>query len=228
MPINDFDGDTFVAYLDISGFRELMKKEKALEALDKLYGYGYDILKKDYQVYGIFFSDLGLLYTRRINDKKKSLKSLLCVIKEINRRMLESDVMLKTSIAYGHFGYYRKNEFIRISKTATYGWGFVNAYLDNEKADDPKLQTGQCRIVKKNLPSEIENCFLSNNCNQEDKILEFIKDRDGDSDRYYFYWMANSPSEISDFEEQYKSACKLESDLKYDKILKVLKESVRK
>jgi hypothetical protein len=28
MPIADFDGNTFVAFLDISGFKQLMKNEK--------------------------------------------------------------------------------------------------------------------------------------------------------------------------------------------------------
>ena len=37
MPIPDFYGDTFVAFTDISGFKEMMKhEEKAINALTRL------------------------------------------------------------------------------------------------------------------------------------------------------------------------------------------------
>ena len=46
MPINNFDGETYVAYIDISGFKELMQdEERALRALDRLYQTGYDIIR---------------------------------------------------------------------------------------------------------------------------------------------------------------------------------------
>jgi hypothetical protein len=70
MSINNYNGDTFVAFLDISGFKELMRNEnKALNALDKLYQYSYVVIKGNYQqnsvqVEGLFVSDSGILFAR--------------------------------------------------------------------------------------------------------------------------------------------------------------------
>jgi len=112
MPINNYGGDTFVAFLDISGFKELMRNEKeAWKALDKLYQHGYEILRNqnnECRVDGIFISDSGVLFVRRNNrilGNSESLRSLLIKIKTINERMRESDFMLTTSIAYGRFRY---------------------------------------------------------------------------------------------------------------------------
>ena len=45
MALEDFDGDTFVAFIDISGFKELMKqKNRAWKALDKFYQAAYNNL----------------------------------------------------------------------------------------------------------------------------------------------------------------------------------------
>jgi hypothetical protein len=37
MPIPNYDGKTFVAFIDISGFKTMMKKNQAWEALDQFY-----------------------------------------------------------------------------------------------------------------------------------------------------------------------------------------------
>jgi hypothetical protein len=46
MPIRPFNGDTFVAFIDISGFKNLMKKRLAQKALKKLYNYGYYFIRR--------------------------------------------------------------------------------------------------------------------------------------------------------------------------------------
>lgn len=44
MPINNFNGNTFVAYMDISGFKELMKQQRAVDAIKYFYSCGYEAL----------------------------------------------------------------------------------------------------------------------------------------------------------------------------------------
>ncbi|HIC90997.1 MAG TPA: hypothetical protein EYP21_02835 [Syntrophaceae bacterium] len=223
MPINNYDGDTFVAFLDISGFKELMRNEKkAWNALDRLYQSGYEILKNqnnECRVEGIFISDSGVLFVRRNNrimpSTSESLKSLLVMIKRINERMRENDFMLTTSIAYGKFRYQERIEFEGIEKNPIYGNAYVSAFLDNENGK-PKIQSGQCRIVKKNLPVEINNVIEHNHT---DEILRMVKERKGDNKHYYYYWMVNTPEEISRFEQQYRDAY----ILKYAGMLKALK-----
>ncbi len=110
MAINNFDGNTFVAYLDISGFKVLMKEdtEKAWRALDRFYQHGYDVLNENRQVEGLFISDCGVLFVRDCQNEVASISSLLSAIREINERLLNrrervNNFMLTTSIAYGHF-----------------------------------------------------------------------------------------------------------------------------
>lgn len=223
MPINNYDGDTFVAFLDISGYNELLRNEKkAWKALDRLYQYGYEILRNQNnkcRVEGIFISDSGVLFVRRNNQImpsiSKSLKLLLMMIKRISERMRENDFMLTTSIAYGKFRYQERIEFEGIEKNPIYGNAYVSAFLDNENGK-PKIQPGQCRIVEKNLPNDITRTIKHS---QDNEIFRMIRKREGDNKHYYYYWMVNDPSEIERFEQNYKDAY----NLKYAGMLKALK-----
>ena len=223
MPINNYNGDTFVAFLDISGFKELMRNEKkAWKALDRLYQYGYEILRNqnnECRVEGMFISDNGVLFVRRNNRIMQSisetLKSLLVIIKRINERMRENDFMLTTSIAYGKFRYQERIEFEGIEKNPIYGNAYVSAFLDNENGK-PKIQSGQCRIVEKKLPNDITRTIEQS---QDNEIFRMIRKRQGDNKHYYYYWMVNDPIEIQRVEQHYKDANKL----KYSRILKALK-----
>jgi len=223
MPINNYDGDTFVAFLDISGFKELMRDEKkAWKALDRLYQYGYETLRNqnnECRVEGIFISDSGVLFVRRNNrimpNISDSLISLLIILKRINERMRENDFMLTTSIAYGKFRYQERIEFEGIEKNPIYGNAYVSAFLDNENGK-PKIQPGQCRIVEENLPSDITRTIEQS---QNNDIFRMIRKREGDNKHYYYYWMVNDYHEIERFEQNYKDAY----TLKYAGMLKALK-----
>ncbi len=223
MPIANFDGNTFVAFLDISGFKQLMKNEKrAWKAIDRLYQYGYDVIKENnrqnnVRVEGLFVSDSGILFVRDCADKKECLKGLLKVVKEINKKMLEHDFMLTTSIAYGHFKYQERIEFEGIEKNPVYGNAYISAFLDNENGK-PKIQPGQCRIIRKNLPQDLIQ-LIENRKNNNDEILRMIQKRNNDTNHFYFYWMVEEPSEIEKFEKEYNDSY----NLKYAGMLKVLK-----
>lgn len=223
MSIDSYDEDTFVAFLDISGFKELMRnEEKALDALDTLYNYGYKIIENqnnECRVEGIFISDSCMLFVRNNNQNissiSESLKSLLIVIKGINERMREKDFMLTSSIAYGKFKYQGRIEFPGIEKNLIYGNAYVSAFLDNENGK-PKIQPGQCRITRKNLPDDIIQVIEQN---QDSDIFRMLKKRGNDNKYYYYYWMVNNPHEIKGFEKNYKDAYKL----KYTGMLKALR-----
>lgn len=106
MPLRNFDGDTFVAFMDISGFKVLMKDdEKAVQALNIFYNSGYRALNNHREVQGLFISDSGILIAPTNCDHDVSLQRLLTVILEINREMTNNGFMLNTSISYGRFTY---------------------------------------------------------------------------------------------------------------------------
>ncbi len=222
MPINSYDGDTFVAFLDISGFKELMRNEQnAWKSLDILYQYGYEIIERHNNaciVEGIFISDSGVLFVRRNNQNNEiteCLKSLLVIIKRINEKMIENDFMLTTSIAYGKFRYQKRIEFNGIGKNQIFGNAYISAFLDNENGK-PKIQPGQCRIVKENLPNDINSAI-----SQGDDIFRMVTKRKGDHKHYYYYWMVNDPIEIKKFEQNYNDTY----NLKYAGMLKALRNN---
>lgn len=153
MAIDDYEGNTFVAFLDISGFKVMMNNERrAQRALDRFYQAGFWVLGNQNNVAngrvdGFFVSDSGILFVR--NDGEggvEQLELIMRAVERINRKMLRNDFMLTTSIAYGHFSYHGRLEFRCIEKNPIYGDAYVHAFLDNENGK-PKIQPGQCRIT---------------------------------------------------------------------------------
>jgi len=231
MGISDFEGLTFVAFIDICGFKQMMKdEERVKKAVYKFYQSGYRTLKehkdrKDNakpQIQGIFVSDCGILYVIRshsetnedIERKRNSLNQILKVIKKINKEMIINDVMLKTSIAYGKLNCSKKLEFKGISKSAIYGDAYLNAFLDNEKAQI-RLRPGECRIIQKDLPDNL----ITTVSKQSYENFRLLKQR-GDYIRYhYFYWMLDKRSRIEEFTSKYRN---LETDI-YKKMTKLIK-----
>lgn len=216
MPIGDFEGDTFVAFLDISGFKVLMRDEqRALKALDRFYKTGFSVLRgqndqRNIRVEGLFISDSGILFVRN-GDTQQQLEAILDAIQKINKEMLKDDFMLTTSVAYGLFKYHERIEFTGIEKNAIYGGAYVKAFLDNEKGT-PRIQPGQCRVVKKELPNRFADLPLNTNS----PVLRKLK---VDKNHFYFYWMVNHPEEIQRFEQRYNDAY----NLKYKGMLMALK-----
>lgn len=215
MPLTNFpEADTFVAYLDISGFKELMKREKGWKALDTFYSSGYRALQENKTVEGLFVSDCGVLFVRDLTSPiLKRLESLLETIKKVNRLMRENDIMLTTSISYGPFAYHNRIEFPGIEKNPVYGNAYVSAVYDNEEGR-PKLDPLQCRVVKEGLPISSDDFQLDNSY-----IFRLLKERTNDPRHYYFYWMVDEEEEIAQFEELYTDSY----ELKYSGMLKAAK-----
>jgi hypothetical protein len=221
--LGNFKGFTFVAFLDISGFKQLMKEDRARKALDAFYNAGYYTLNNNNQnIKGIFVSDCGILFCEKdlensnISDKKSALKSLLMSIKNINREMSYNDFILTTSITYGEFEAQDRINTPCIEKNAIYGNAYVNSFLDNENGV-PRIQPGQCRIViNEKFPMEL---FGPNDSNRNDNVFGFIKREEPDINHYYYYWMVNEEDEIEKFKKNYKDSY----NLKYMGMLQALK-----
>jgi len=202
MPIAPYNSQTFVAFLDISGFKELMKQnDRALKALNRLYQIGYDTINNGAGIEGLFVSDCGVLFVRDTDDPYADLIRLVNGIKQINRKLLEDDFMTVTSITYGQFKYQDKLEIQGIEKNAIYGGAYVDSFLDVEKSE-PKIRAGQLRIVIKNLPQavteKIENKI-------DDNARLFVKK----GKHYYYYWSIENHEEIEQFERRYNDSYKL-------------------
>ena len=221
MSIQNYNGDTFVAFVDISGFKKLMKEGKARDTLNCFYDTGHKILynpnSNGNQVEGILISDCAVLFVRNNQDRSNQandLDSILKVIKEISQIMIKNEIMLTTSIAYGKFEYQDRTVYNRTTKNFIYGDAYLNAYLDNETGK-PKIRSGECRLVKDHLPEDIFDDIRFKTVLNEDK-------------HYYYYWMVSTPDKIQIFKEKYEDTYSLTSarSLKYAKMIEILKHCI--
>ncbi|RPH96552.1 hypothetical protein EHM69_00940 [candidate division KSB1 bacterium] len=224
MQIETYDGNTWVAYLDISGFKAMMKdKKKALDALDHFYQYGYDVLRDHADRYrrelaggpamnGLFFSDCGILFLRLNNTHAENalqeVQPLLDIVATLSRKMIRHDIMVSTSIAFGHFRYEERQGFQVMQKNMVYGNAFVSAYLDNE-VNEPRLKPGHCRIVLDELAP------LAPRLNQG--LTELRERKMRYQGHLMYYWMVEHDDDIGRFQEEFsrreahdwKGMCKL-------------------
>lgn len=234
MGIIDFYGETFVAYIDISGFKHIMKNKKLIaKVVYDFYRCGYDVLNKyrngdepeDAKVQGIFVSDCGIVFVNTVYEEHKnnldivreSLDMLLGVIKDMNIRMLETDIMLTTSIAYGELYCTKKVEFKGISKNPVYGDAYLQAFLDSENRQN-KLNSGECRIVKRNLPNNI----INKESKEKYEYFRYLKDKGRYRSHLYYYWMLQDETKIIEYNLEYSN---LENE-KYRKKKKLLKKYI--
>ncbi len=216
MPLNDYDGTTFVSFTDISGFKEMMQdRKKAGLALDGFYQAGYDILRNQtpntHRVDGLFVSDCGVLFIREEETEAGSpdaLNALLRVIEDLSRRLLRVHVMLTSSVAYGQFSYHQRLEFPGIEKNRFFGYAYLDAYLDNSSGH-PKIQPGQCRVVCRGLPGQLAVSGGESRLAQKR------------GEHRYFYWMLSDPAEIPAFDQRYGNTYLL----KYKGMLDALRDA---
>jgi len=217
MALENIDGNAFVAFTDIAGFKKMLTDgNRAAKALDYFYNCGYDILNVNSLVKGLFVSDSGILIVPcNSTDKMKlkdNLKALLKVIKELNIKMLDKNYMLTTSIAFGYFKYENRLEFPGISKDMMLGHAYLNAYLDNENKTN-KLEPGQCRIVCDNYKDvDIEEI---SELIENEYVLEMAKQEK----RIYFHWCLEKATDVKQLRTKYQNA----KNSIYEKELEILK-----
>ncbi len=186
--IEEYDGQTFVAFTDIVGFKSMMSDEaRLMRAMDSLYSSGYSNLADNNRhpiVEGIFISDCGILFARRRQETElDALGSLLDVLSSLHRDVFESAFSLTTSIAYGKFRYRGKIEFDGIEKNALHGEAYLIACIDNENDDRRlRLYPNECRICKRNLPEPVTAAEI--------QTLDIARGRIREEERhFYFEWM---------------------------------------
>ncbi len=172
--------------------------ERAASAIDAFYSAGFDVLGGNANINGFFISDCGILFSKNNNQnsQKEQLENLLAVVCALNKRVLGHDIMLTTSIAWGNFSYHNRIEFPGINKQPIYGNAYVSAFLDNETGS-PRLQPGQCRIIKQGLPTEVIPFFAQHS------LIE------GAKSHYYYYWMVEKTEEIQEFKNRYQNSYNL-------------------
>jgi hypothetical protein len=204
-----YEGETYVAFLDISGFKKLMEKEdEAARTLDKFYQTIFNKIKAlnrraraplttSARVRSVVVSDSAIIFLNNLGlpqDKVRDLETILDFVGQVNQELIGStgpSIMTTCSIAYGSFKYKRKFEFGDVAKNYFIGWPYVKAFSDDEYGE-PKIQPSQCRILKENLdlpqlPPRLPFSLLET-----------------DNKYFYFYWMLKNQNDIVGFKARYK------------------------
>jgi len=192
MPLKDFAGKTFVAFIDISGFKKKLQKDKeeAIKTLSLFFNEGYKVLNHNKDVSGLFISDCGILYANKKDDNNQTkLKKLLNVIKEININLIKKDIILTTNIAYGDFIYKNKIELGNLEKNLMTGNAYVEAYLDSSKMK----KVTHCRIVDNPIFTDFDIT----------KLHGYIIEKE--DTYYYYYWQCKDQTDLTDFKEKFNS-----------------------
>jgi hypothetical protein len=218
MPIRNFDGDTFVAFTDISGFTKMMNnRSRAEAALHHFFETGYNLLDEDVRgatstVEGVFISDCGILFVRPNRDTLvTALERLLTKIRQLNKELLPHHVMLTTSVAYGNFKFQDRVVFSGIIKNLLCGRAYLNAVIDSESSKS-ELECGLCRIVCNGLPDDV----LPTLNKKSGSVFSMI--RPVKSKHFYYYWMLDNQNDIDRFESDYRKT----EELKFEGIRKIL------
>lgn len=203
MPIQPFDQETAVAFLDISGFKHLMRnRDKAMQVLSQFYELGFSTLKRHQpregsKVEGLFVTDCGILFVRHANETPAAvMQTLLAAVEDLNRGLLRRDIKVTTSIAFGFFSYHPLTEYDGVEKNFIFGSAYVNAYQDS--VAHPKLEPGMCRVLLENFDLNLKSPPLLKNpiwtrCRRKEKHI-------------YFYWMCENPAAIEGIARGYEQA----------------------
>jgi hypothetical protein len=226
MSIPSYSGQTYVGYLDISGFKEIMNnKNRAERVLDKFYRTIYETIYEmrspeplsSTKINAVIVSDCAVLFlscgsneSSRNVDKIEGLPIMLEFIQRMNRAFINQSYgfpfMTTCSIAYGDFQYQNRSDLDYLRKNCMIGTSYLNAFLDSESSES-RIRPGDCRIIKGDLnliPSQ-NPIFL---------LLESTRKH------YYFYWMLENPQDIKSFKQKYKNTW----EGTYDRLIKLLQK----
>jgi len=201
--IKQFNKNTYLAFIDICGFKNFMKnKSTAQEVLNDFYQNCYDLMRQKITLNSIVISDCAIVFHRIDNDTEKNgLKTILEFVKQLNIIMLKSkyNVLLTSSISFGNFNYNKKINLKGMEKNAIYGDAYLDAYFDNENGK-PKLVPGECRIVKNEKYLNKINNDLQKIKNSSNFVFETSKKH------IYYYWFLNDSQQISELKIEKSNA----------------------
>ena len=231
-----YDGKTFVAFLDLSGFKKMVLKNRtnAGKSLGNFYNTIYSV-GRDYhhtrnnnrllEVDSIVVSDCAVIFPRiekfaneqnQISNNILGLQSILTYIREVNRKLIgrneyTNPLMTTCSIAFGDFKYENRIGLRQVEKNFFLGEAYIDAFIDSE-TKSPKLEPSQCRLLKKNLD------FMSNI--PDNPICSLLKKQ---SKYYYFYWMLQPLDDQRSYERKYREI----SQSIYPRIIKLIQDSLK-
>jgi len=129
----EYHGETYVGFLDVSGFTKMIleNKKRAGHVLDDFYGTIYQTVytanfeepTTQAKFNAVVVSDSAVLFLSQHNDgesnnvsRTEGLPIILGNIKKMNRRFLDLPFMTTCSIAYGEFEYQNRKDALYVCR----------------------------------------------------------------------------------------------------------------
>ena len=210
MSLKDFSGETYVAFSDLNGFKEMTRNlDTAGKALDKLYQTVYELKSKHEfsNLQTLAVSDCTITFASNTHNIAE-LPTMLRFLKELHSEMIKADYLITSSVAYGPFSYQERIVLTGLDKNMLYGDAYLKAYLNNAKCPE-----GSVVII----------------CDENDKELilrasgeyrELFRDYRRGVRGLQFFWAVSSADGIDDFVKSYQDTYRL----KYKGMISVYKE----
>lgn len=123
----------FVAYIDILGFKEMVKNQQARRKLasyqQSIYNLWSDFgFQNERGINGLAYSDSLTIYSQ--NDTPESLNKILDFVSKLYvTSLFDHKIMLRGGLAKGEFNVSRVQGFSNLSKNQFFGQAFIDAYL---------------------------------------------------------------------------------------------------
>jgi hypothetical protein len=210
MSLNNFSGETYVAFSDLNGFKEMTRNlDTAGKALDKLYQTVYELKSKHEfsNLQTLAVSDCTITFASNTHNIAE-LPTMLRFLKELHSEMIKADYLITSSVAYGPFSYQERIVLTGLDKNMLYGDAYLKAYLNNAKCPE-----GSIVIICEG--NEKDNILQSSGT-----YREFLKDNRRGVRGLQFFWALSSTADINKFEEAYQDTYRL----KYKGMISVYKE----
>lgn len=213
MSLNNFSGETYVAFSDLNGFKEMTRNHgKAARVLDKLYKTVYELKTKPKysSLQSLAISDCAISFISNTNSKAE-LPLILSFLKELHTEIINAGYLITSSVAYGQFSYHERIELAGLGKNMLYGGAYLKAYLNNGKCPE-----GSIVIIYEGTEKD--------NILQSSGVYEvFLRDNRRGVRGLQFFWALSSATDIDNFEEAYQDTYRL----KYQGMISVYKEYSR-
>ncbi len=204
-------GKTWVAFLDICGFKQKIKDSDLAEAvLEKFFNTVYSVTEFNFYkgmppVCSIIVSDCAVIFVDNQNGvntnesiaerKISELGVILSAVRRINKILIENSempagqIMTTCAISHGEFTYNKLKQGRYTDKTFFYGPTYVQAYLGNEELSKTP---GYCRILDRDL-------MIPQRLAEQDPYKLLYKN----GDYYNYYWMLDDLTALDAFNNKY-------------------------
>lgn len=123
----------YVAFLDILGFKETLKKMKQTEAIEYISKFSSTVFAEWEQIQptlleGYIVSDSFIIYSKNVSEN--SLRELLLLVDSIcKREFSQNSILIRGAIASGDFERIEDKELVSLKKELIVGQAYIDAYL---------------------------------------------------------------------------------------------------